>query len=56
MRITIISLCLAMALLSACGIKPSRVDPPPGTGKDQFPRTYPDPSTDPRPDPEKLIK
>lgn len=56
MRITIISFLVAAAMLAGCGVKPSRVDPPPGTGKDTFPHTYPDPATDPRPDPEKLIK
>ncbi len=33
--------------VSACGIKPGTVDPPPGTEGTKFPRTYPDPSTDP---------
>jgi hypothetical protein len=56
MRITAVFLCLAMLLLAGCGIKPPKVDPPPGTEKDYFPRTYPDPSTDPRPNPEKLIR
>lgn len=40
-----------MALsLSACGIKPEHVDPPVGTEKQTFPRTYPDISNDPRPE------
>lgn len=33
--------------LAACGVKPADVDPPPGTGKYDFPQTYPDPATDP---------
>jgi predicted small lipoprotein YifL len=56
MKKTIVSLCVALALLAGCGVKPPRVDPPQGADKDYFPRTYPDPATDPRPDPEKLIK
>jgi hypothetical protein len=36
--------------VSGCGKKPGHVDPPPGaTGT--FPRTYPDPATDPGPQP-----
>lgn len=34
--------------LTACGKKPGFVDPPPNVEEDQFPRTYPDPSTDPK--------
>jgi hypothetical protein len=37
------------AALSACGKKPSSVDPPPDVTEDHFPRTYPDPATDPKP-------
>ncbi|MFH1158104.1 MAG: hypothetical protein V1721_04375 [Pseudomonadota bacterium] len=52
MRLIIISLCLTMALaaVGGCGIKPGKVDPPAGTEKDYFPKTYPDPSTDPHPE------
>lgn len=35
--------------LTGCGIKPGSVEPPPGAEDRVFPRTYPDPSTDPRP-------
>ncbi len=34
-------------LLSGCGVKPARLSPPSGE-ETQFPRTYPDPSTDPQ--------
>jgi len=37
------------ATLSGCGIKPGSVEPPPGAEDRVFPRTYPDPSTDPTP-------
>lgn len=37
--------------LSACGKKPNQVDPPPGAGNSGFPHTYPDPATDPEPEP-----
>lgn len=33
-------------LLSGCGVKPARLSPPAGAEDTQFPRTYPDPSTD----------
>lgn len=36
-------LCLA---LTACGVKPGRVEPPAGEKADKFPHTYPDPQTD----------
>ena len=42
-------LALALVSVSGCGIKPGKVSPPPGVSKDTFPRTYPDPSTDPKP-------
>ncbi|MCB9991691.1 MAG: hypothetical protein H6867_10055 [Rhodospirillales bacterium] len=42
------SLCIALSL-SSCGIKPDSVEPPPGAESKEFPRTYPDPSTDPKP-------
>lgn len=35
--------------LASCGIKPANVDPPAKVKKDSFPRTYPDPATDPAP-------
>jgi len=36
-------------VLTGCGKKPNKVDPPLGIEKDEFPRIYPDPSTDPEP-------
>ncbi|NTU77133.1 MAG: hypothetical protein HGA90_04895 [Alphaproteobacteria bacterium] len=42
-------LLLGVGFLGACGKKPGRVDPPLGTAAEEFPRTYPDPSTDPAP-------
>lgn len=35
--------------LTACGKKPGQIDPPPDLAEDHFPRTYPDPATDPKP-------
>lgn len=36
--------------LAGCGIKPDFVQAPPGSPEpDEFPHTYPDPSTDPAP-------
>jgi hypothetical protein len=51
MRLTVLSFCLVLALaaVSGCGIKPKNVDAPGGTEKDTFPRTYPNPATDPQP-------
>lgn len=49
MKLTVLSFACAFLLLAACGIKPGDVSAPPGVGKDQFPRTYPDPATDPQP-------
>ncbi len=47
---SVVLLALALSgILSACGKKPSEVDPPPGVTNDTFPKTYPDPSTDPKP-------
>lgn len=34
-------------LLTGCGVKPAHLSPPAGS-PDNFPRTYPDPSTDPQ--------
>ena len=45
--ITASLLALSMGL-GACGIKPSRVEPPAGAEDTRFPATYPDPATDPR--------
>ena len=50
MRATAVSLLLAMFLLTGCGVKPGAVDPPAGEGRDHFPKTYPDPATDPSPE------
>lgn len=37
-------------MLAGCGIKPDFVQAPPGSPEpDEFPHTYPDPSTDPAP-------
>jgi predicted small lipoprotein YifL len=44
-----LSLALALVAVAACGIKPSGLTPPPPAKKADFPRTYPDPSTDPKP-------
>lgn len=47
MRVAVLSLFLATALLCGCGVKPDAVDPPQGKEQDQFPRTYPsDPATE----------
>ena len=48
MKIIVLSLC-ATLLLAGCGVKPTKVDPPAGVQKDTFPKTYPDPTTDPGP-------
>ncbi len=48
MKIIVLSLCVAV-LLTGCGVKPAKVDPPPGVKKDSFPAVYPDPKTDPSP-------
>ena len=45
--ITASLLALSMAL-GACGIKPSKVEPPTGAENTHFPATYPNPATDPR--------
>ncbi|HYD19084.1 MAG TPA: hypothetical protein VEF76_11455 [Patescibacteria group bacterium] len=52
MRNALLILPLLAFLLSGCGVKPNAVDPPESLegGKDNFPRTYPDPSTDPAPE------
>jgi hypothetical protein len=52
MRLTAPTSCLllALALTGGCGIKPVKVDPPASVKHDTFPKTYPDPATDPQPD------
>jgi predicted small lipoprotein YifL len=45
----VLLLVLAMPL-AACGKKAGELDPPPGAENLTFPRTYPDPSTDPKPE------
>lgn len=55
MRLTVLSAGPLVALslllaLSACGVKPNELDPPPGVKKDSFPKTYPDPANDPKPE------
>jgi hypothetical protein len=40
---------MIMLCLSACGKKPNFVDAPESTQTDQYPRTYPDIATDPKP-------
>lgn len=44
MKITTLSLFLALTLLTGCGIKPDGVSAPPGVEKDEFPHTYPAPN------------
>jgi hypothetical protein len=39
---------LSILLLAGCGVKPAHLSPPAGSA-DNFPRTYPDPATDPQP-------
>lgn len=43
----LLSLCLITA---GCGVKPGEVLPSEGAQDSKFPRTYPDLSTDPRPE------
>ncbi len=42
----VFSALVALMFLAGCGIKPGTVSAPPGIEKDNFPHTYPDPSTD----------
>jgi hypothetical protein len=42
------ALLLPFLSLCACGKKPNQLDPPPGAEDSTFPRTYPDPATDPK--------
>lgn len=46
-----LTLALALVAVGGCGIKPNKVSPPPSVTKDTFPQTYPDPATDPKPQP-----
>lgn len=48
MRATLL-LALAALMLAGCGRKPGFVDAPPGSDPAAYPRTYPDPRTDPAP-------
>lgn len=41
-----VPLLIVLGLLTACGIKPSSVEPPDADKGNAFPRTYPDLSTD----------
>ncbi len=36
-------------LLAGCGVKPAHLSPPARSPETNFPRTYPDPATDPQP-------
>ncbi len=44
-----LTIILACCALTACGVKPSSVEPPEGAEDKTYPRTYPDMSTDPAP-------
>ncbi len=48
-RLPVILAIAAVMALSACGKKPSYVDPPQGRENDRFPQPYPNPKTDPKP-------
>lgn len=43
----IILMVLMSMMATACGTKPASLSPPPGAEDTPFPRTYPDPATDP---------
>ena len=47
MKITVLPALFVLAFLAGCGIKPANVSAP-DPGKDNFPRVYPDPATDPQ--------
>lgn len=49
MRLIVLTIGLSLTL-AACGIKPNQVSAPPELKKDTFPKTYPDPATDPKPE------
>lgn len=40
----ILCLCVLSSPLAACGVKPSKVSPPPGGEQSGFPHTYPNPN------------
>ena len=44
----ITTIILAFTLLTGCGIKPSKLSPPVDAEKSEYPRVYPDISTDPK--------
>jgi len=47
-KLTVLLAGLGLVLtLGACGKRAGKIDPPPGTVDDTFPRVYPDPKTDP---------
>jgi hypothetical protein len=48
--LALLLLMFLLAPLTACGKKPNQVDPPPGVEDSAFPKTYPDPATDPKPE------
>jgi hypothetical protein len=41
-----ITLLATTAMIAGCGIKPGRLDQPPGTEPNDFPRDYPQPERD----------
>jgi len=41
-------LVLSVFMVTACGVKPGELSPPTGSKDVKFPRTYPDPATDPK--------
>lgn len=41
----LLSLITLASSVTACGIKPNNLEPPPGIEADKFPATYPDPIT-----------
>jgi hypothetical protein len=43
-------LLLMVVALAGCGIKPAKLKAPDASQEDHFPQTYPDISTDPRPE------
>ena len=44
-------LMLAVFLVASCGVRPSQLEPPEGSDKKAYPRVYPNPATDPKPEP-----
>jgi hypothetical protein len=47
---------ISLAVLAGCGIKPAHVDPPEGANEGDYPRVYPDVTTDPAFEANKTIK